>query len=307
MNTPSPPHTLREVVHDMLLGVTPERTDELQRYWEEFGLQFQILEDDGPDGPVVLDAGGYVYIRFNHRIMRLFWLGSFAMWEGYSAFQHYATTQETNLARFREILDCFEATRVAADVDAVAWPAYLPLPGELVDHTPGDPARVGGELAIFGVGWAILHELQHLIHQQAGTSAVWDDVEACRREEHSCDAFATAFLLGRIAEQAAETGQSPTAISDKRQMGIYCAVFTMTLLSRENWGPGERHPALQERIDAIAAALEAHGTSKVAAIIAVAAFVSLKLAHPGAPDPIAVVNLVAQREDWSPEDPQFDE
>lgn len=294
--------TLRDVVHDMLLGVTPERTAELQRYWDDFGLQFQFLGDNGPDGPVVLDAGGYVLIRFNHRVMRLFWLGSFAMWEGYCAFQHYATTQETNLARFEEILNCFEATRAATDVDAVPWPDYLPAPGELVDHTPGDPARVGGELAIFSVGWAVLHELQHLLHQQAGTSANSDDVEACKLEEHSCDAFATTFLLERIADQAAATGQSPTGISDKRQMGIYCAVFTMTLLSRENWEPGDQHPALQDRINAIAEVVDAHGTSMVAAVIAVAAFVSLKLAYPGAPDPFAAVNLVALRDGWNPND-----
>lgn len=305
MNAQTPPRTLREVVHDMLLGVASERTAELQTYWDDFGLQFQILDDDGPDGLVVLDAGGYVFIRFNHRVMRLFWLGSFAMWEGYVACQHYVTTQETNLTRFGEILDCFEATRTAPDVDAVPWLAYLPPPGELVDHVPGDPARVGGELAIFGVGWAVLHEIQHLIHQQAGTSAAWDDVEACRREEHSCDAFATSFVLERIAEHAEATGQSASLISDKRQMGIYCAIFAMTLLSRANWGPGDRHPALQERIDAIAGVLDAHGTSKVAAIIAVSAFVSLKLAHPEAPDRFAAVNLVALRENWSADDPEF--
>ena len=302
MNSSTLHHGLRDMVHDMLLGVTPERSVELQDYWNAFGPQFHILEDDGPDGPVILDAGGYVFIRFNHRVMRLFWLGSFALWEGYCAFQHYASTQETELTRFNEILECFEATRVAPDVDAVNWPTYLPPPGELVDHNPGDPSRVGGELAIFSVCWALLHELQHLIHQQEGTSASLDDVEACREEEHCCDAFATNFLLERIALYAEQTGQSASGVSDKRQMGIYCAVFTMTLLARGNWDAGDQHPALQDRIDAISAILDSHGTSKVAAVIAVASFMSLKLALPDAPDPFAAVNLVACREDWEPDD-----
>jgi hypothetical protein len=90
----------------MLLAVAPERTAELQRYWDEFSPQFQILEDDGPDGPVVLDAGGYVNIRFNHRIMRLFWLGSFALWYGYSAYHHYVETNEQDLGRFTDVLEC---------------------------------------------------------------------------------------------------------------------------------------------------------------------------------------------------------
>lgn len=306
MNNPSP-LTLRNTVQDMLLGATPERAVELAHYWGEFGVQFQMLDDDGPDGLVVLDAGGYVFIRFNHRVMRLFWLGSFALWEGFTSYHHYATSGETDLTRFKEVLDCFEATRIAANVDDVAWPDYLPPPGELVDHVPGNPGRVGGELAILGTGWAVLHELRHLIHQQAGTSASWDDVEACQREEHSCDAFATAFLLERIAGQAATTGQLASTISAKRQTGIYCAAFALTLLSRANWGPGERHPALQERIDAIAAVMDAHGTSKVAAIIAVSAFASLKLAHPDAPNPFAAVNHVALREGWNPDDPLFED
>ena len=28
-----------------------------------------FLEDDGPDGPIVMDAGGFFYVRFNHRVM----------------------------------------------------------------------------------------------------------------------------------------------------------------------------------------------------------------------------------------------
>ena len=302
-----PPLTLRDTVHRMLLGVTPERAEELQHYWGEFGLQIQMLDDDGPDGLVVLDAGGYIFIRFNHRVMRLFWLASFALWEGYAAHHCYVTSGETDLTRFEEILDCFEATRIAANVDMVPWPDFIPPAGDLVDHVPGDAARVGGELAILGTGWAVLHELQHLIHQQAGTSAPWHDVEACKREEHSCDSFATAFLIERIAGQAAATGQLAAGISAKRQTGIYCAVFALTLLSRANWGPGERHPALQERIDAIAAVMDAHRTSKVAAIIAVSAFASLKLAYPDAPDPFGAVNLVALREGWNPEDPLFED
>src|SRR3546814_11449442 len=92
---------LRQTVHEMLLDVAPERTDELQRYWTEFSPQFNILEDDGPDGQIVLDAGGWVNIRFNHRIMRLFWLSSFALWEGYIAYHHYVDTGQTNLTRFK--------------------------------------------------------------------------------------------------------------------------------------------------------------------------------------------------------------
>lgn len=307
MSNPTPPTSLRDIVYDMFLAVAPEREAELQRYWSEYSPRFRILEDDGPDGPIVLDAGGFVYVRFNHRVMRLFWLASFALWEGYAAYQRYISTQEANLTRFGAILDCFEATRVFADVDTVPWPDFLPLPGELVEHSQGDPARVGGEFAIFGVSWAVLHELQHLIHQQVGTAADWDDLDACKREELSCDAFATTFMLERIDEYAVATGQSASVIAAKRQAGIYSALFAMTLLSRASWGPGERHPAVQERIDAIMNILDEHGTSKAGAIIAVSAFSSLLLAYPNAPNPLDAVNTVALREEWNPDDPLFED
>lgn len=296
---------LRQTIHEMLLAVAPERAEELQRYWNDFGPKFNILEDDGPDGPIVLDAGAYVNIRFNHRIMRLFWLSSFALWEGYSAFHHYVVTEQTDLTRFLEIIDCFEATRTSADVDAVPWPDGLPLPGDLVDHTPGNPARLGGELAIFCVSWALLHELRHLIHQQEGTSAAWNDVEACRNEELTCDAFATNMLLQRIHEAPVATQYETAVMLGKRQTGIYCALFALTLLARGNWGPGATHPGVQERIDQVLEIMDAQQMSKAAGIIAISAFTTLKLAFPGAPDPVTTIGAVAVREDWSPADDLF--
>jgi hypothetical protein len=296
---------LRQAVHKMLMAVAPERTVELQRYWTEFSPQFNILADDGPDGPVVLDAGGYVNIRFNHRIMRLFWLSSFALWEGYSAFHHYADSGQTNLTRFMEIVECFEATRIAADVHAVPWPAGLPQPGELVDHELCNLARVGGELAIFGVSWALLHELRHLIHQQEGTSAAWDDTEACRREELTCDEFATELLLQRIGTYPINNARDAAVVLAKRQTGIYCALFAITLLARGNWGPGSKHPAVQERIDRVLGIMDAQQVSKAAGVIAISAFTTLKLAFPGAPDPEATIGAVAVREAWSPADDLF--
>ncbi|MGV8950185.1 MAG: phage exclusion protein Lit family protein [Cypionkella sp.] len=309
MNTTTNEHAnalqLRQTIHEMLLGVAPERAEELQRYWDEFSPQFNVMEDDGPDGPVVLDAGGYVNIRFNHRIMRLFWLSSFALWEGYSAYYHYVEAEQTDLTRFMEIVDCFEATRIAVYVDAVPWPAGLPQPGELVDHELGNPARVGGELAIFGVSWAVLHELQHLIHQQHGTAAAWDDVDACRREELSCDAFATNILMERIREYPVDSAHDAAVVLAKRQTGICCALFAMTLLARGNWGPGARHPAVQERIDHVLGLMDAQQLSKAAGIIAISAFTTLKMAYAGAPNPEAAIGAVAVREDWSPADDLF--
>lgn len=308
MNSPNEndrEHQLQDVTKALFTGVAPERQKELEAFWNDFSVQFKILDDGGPDGSLVMDAGGYVYIRFNHRIMRLFWLSGFLLWEAYCALHHFSITGKTDIARFKELLDCFEATRVANDVDAVAWPTGIPMPGELVEHKTGDPGRVGGELAIFAVSWALLHELRHLIHQQKGTSAPMDDKERSREEELSCDDFATTFLLERCAEYASSQAANPSIVCAKRQTGVYCALFAVTLLTRGNWDRVDTHPALQTRIDNVLNKIESLGLSRVATLIAASAFGALKLEHPSAPDPIQRVTEIAERENWTPLDELF--
>lgn len=297
--------SLRDAVHDMLLSVAPEQREVLQEYWDRYNPQFKILADDGPDGPIVMSAGGYVNIHFNHRIMRLFWLGSFALWEGYVAFHQYAVSGAPDLARFSKILECFEATCSAENVDSVPWPDGIPEPGMLVDHQPENPARVVGELAIFAVSWALLHELRHLLHQQDGTSANPEEIDNSHREELNCDAFATELLLRRIHDYPVADDRESMAVLAKRQTGIYCALFTLTLLSRGYWDATDTHPAIQDRIDQALASMDMQGISKGAAIIAVAAFTTLKLAFPQAPNPEVVIGSVATRDGWVPTDELF--
>lgn len=117
----------------------------------------------------------------------------------------------TDVSRFRELLDCFEATREAADVDAVRWPEGIPQPCELVDRVPSDASRLNGELAVTAVSWALLHELRHLIHQQDGTAS--GESETGRWEEEiSCDLFATEFLLARVGEYAQRANQDESLV-----------------------------------------------------------------------------------------------
>jgi hypothetical protein len=293
---------LQHVARKLFLDIAPERRQELDAYWTRFGPQFQIMDDNHEDGPCIFDAGAYRVVRFNHRMMRLFWLGSFALWEGFSAYHHYAVTGQQDITRFAELVECFEATRIAPDVDQVAWPAYLPPPGVVPDHGQGDPSRVGAELAILAVGWALLHELRHLMHQQDGTSAALDDFAGRRAEELSCDAFATQFMLEQSASFAAAAGQDAAMVATKRQLAICCALFTMTLLARDQWGESDSHPAMQARIDHALDLMDAQQVSKGAAVVALAAFETLKLGYPTAPDPERAISTVALRENWTPAD-----
>ncbi len=282
---------LQDVVWDALEAVCPERVDELRAYRSSYAPVFHILEDTIPEGNIVFEGGLYKFVRFNHRTMRLFWLSSYLLWEGYEALARYGRTGETDVLRFREIQACFEATRTASDVDDVKWPDDIPKPGDLVEHIEGRADRVAGELAIFSVCWAFLHELQHLIHQQEGTSAAAEDLDACRLEELSCDRFATGLLLERLPEYAKAAGQPLDALTMKRQTAVHGSLFAIALIARAEWGQSDSHPALQTRIESAVAEMERLGLNLMAAAIGAAAFAALQLEHKDAPSPLAVPSV----------------
>jgi hypothetical protein len=65
-----------EEVNFLLGAVAPERQAELAQLWNKYEPEFRLLEDDGPAKQFVMEAGLYRIVRFNHRVMRLFWLGA---------------------------------------------------------------------------------------------------------------------------------------------------------------------------------------------------------------------------------------
>ncbi|WOA52332.1 phage exclusion protein Lit family protein [Dickeya solani] len=78
-------HTVQDGVRNMFSGSIPERKKEIDDFWSYFDMNFQIHEDDHPDGKYIFDAGMYKFIRFNHRVLRIFWIGSFSAMAGYIA------------------------------------------------------------------------------------------------------------------------------------------------------------------------------------------------------------------------------
>ena len=93
--------------------------------------------------------------------------------------------------------------------------------------------RAAAELAHFATGWALLHEVRHIIHQREGTSAgAHGNRQAKHTEELSYDRFATQFLLDRIPDFAVETGQNAILVKQKQEIGDYFALFAMSVFAR---------------------------------------------------------------------------
>jgi hypothetical protein len=269
----------------LLDAIAPERSEELRDLWTKYGPEFRLLDDSGSDGSFVLDAGAYRLVRFNHRVMRLFWLGAYIAFEGYTALHKLLVNPgDDDFVRFRAMIEIFERILRAPDPASVPLPDGVPPPGVFPPRTELQPAAAA-QLAAFCAGWALLHELKHIQHQQDGTSAPFGaPPEAVRAEEFSCDEYATKFMLERAADYAGPHSVPEAAVRFKRETGIYFALFTLALVAKDRWGETDTHPALQVRIAAVRAHMGAGEVTKADAI-AHAAFGALWTIWPNAPGP----------------------
>ncbi len=278
--------SVQTAVRGLFIGSAPERESELVEMWKELDLKFQLTPDIHQGDRVIMDAGAYRYIRFNHRVLRAFWIAGYVAWEGYRTIAESPSLQALDLIRFRGLVSAYESCLASTEADLEALPAGIAEPGQYPDASIDPQGRASSELATIAMAWALLHELRHIRHQREGTGAdpYNDDEKAKHDEELSCDAFATTFLLEQIDMYALSTNQSPDLVRQKRQLGIYFGLFAVTLLAKDKWGDSKTHPAVQGRINAVKGLMADH-KSDIAAAIAHSVFAVLGVVWPGAPNP----------------------
>lgn len=282
------PDDVQEAVWTQFMGLMPERESELKDLWGKYKPKFNLVEDEIRDGKVILDAGMYREIRFNHRVMKLVWLASFIAWEGYCAVDAGWDDQAYDLTRFLSLIDTFKKIMDTDDLDAVPWPDCVPEPGTFPDAINDTQMRAAAELAIFASGWALLHELQHIMHQQDGTSSgAYANKDELHDEEFSCDAYAAKFILEQVEQYAASENVDAAKVSQKREMGLLHAMFALAMLSIERWGDSESHPNTLSRILKV---LEIIGTAgeKQSLKISCMSFIALAECYSNAPQPFQV-------------------
>ena len=243
---------IQYAIKALFLGIAPEKRSELERLWDDYQLQFCLFMDDKG---VLMEGGAYRYVHFNHRVLRVIWVSSFAAWEAYSCTQLAIGDGELrSFDRLRDLLGLALRIRDASDPEAVSL-GDLPEPGSL----PSDPQlRAPAELAMFAAGWAILHEVRHLKHQQDLTSTADGDApEIARAEELSCDQFAAEFLTDSIAQYASAHAEEHAKIRMKRALGVYFGIFALIVLGHPNWKETKTHPSVSDRLRAMQSILNA--------------------------------------------------
>ena len=208
---------VQRAVMSQFLGIVPERGKELEQLWSDNNLLFSLLADGNE---IRMEGGLYRHVRFNHRTLRVLWVASFAAWEAYRALVIAIESGRTPaFTRLNELLDCAVSIRDSATPINVPLPQGIPEPGSFVDGATFPELRAASELAVFVSGWAMLHEVRHVLHQREGTSTSEDDEPSKRREEElSCDAFATKFIMDKIDQYASTTGQNFASVVLKRKI-----------------------------------------------------------------------------------------
>ncbi|MBE3640675.1 phage exclusion protein Lit family protein [Mangrovicoccus algicola] len=276
---------VQQAARNLFLGCAPERKAELENFWKKYHPEFQLMDDAGSEGTFALEAGLFRIVRFNHLAMRAFWLASFIAWEGYSAFSRSTDTNDIDLTRFRSMVQAFRDMLGAEDPEVVQLPPGVPEPGKYCDVKDDVEARAAGELATIATGWAFLHELRHIQHQQDGTSATFNAPSIDQHaEELSCDEFATTFIMEFVANYAEQSGDAEDKVRQKRELGVYFALFAMTLIAADQWGDSESHPAMKIRIEEVIKNMGTEGTG-ISDAIAHAAFAALWIIYPNALGP----------------------
>lgn len=273
----------------LFIGSAPERAADLTDMWLDLEPLFQLAEDIHPDGRIIMDAGAYRYVRFNHRALRAFWIAGYVAWEGYRLVSESPNVQELDTSRFTSLIAAFEQAIERDDPTVEPLPPGVAEPGLYPNGSIDPQSRATAELATIAAAWALLHELRHIRHQREGTGAnPFDgDRKAKHREELSCDEFATRFLLEQADAYAASEGLEVELVRQKRQLGIYFGLFAVTLLAKDKWQATDSHPSVQQRLDAVRAILEPTKVD-LAAAIAHATFAVLGQHWPGAPNPYKV-------------------
>lgn len=262
----------------LFVGLAPEKSDELQQLWDDYQLQFCLFADGGG---LLLEGGAYRYVHFNHRALRVIWVSAFAAWEAYVCAQSAFGDEEIRSSdRLRELLALALEIRDAKDPEVVPLRG-LPEPGAL----PADPQqRAPSELAMFATGWAMMHEVRHLKHQQDFTATVdGDPPEMARAEELSCDRYAAEYLISNVAEYARAHAADGSKIRMKRALGVYFGAIALIVLGHPTWSETPSHPAISDRLRALRSILSADGLDE-ALWVAALALAGLKQVWQDAPD-----------------------
>jgi hypothetical protein len=256
----TPEEEATDMIKKLILAACPERQPEVAQLWQTCSPVIAQQHD----APGFLMAGGpFGLITFTLRTMQQIWLIGFAAEAAFSAYCvgviHALLYGHLDLDllstgtnhSYDSLIAKVEELRIAERSSDVSWPPTVPRPE---DGKPTDvKAALVFDLVCMAGAYCFLHELHHVKLSSSETNGTLTPQE----EELQCDGFARSMLLEKIAEYSTQTGYRGPLLNTKRAMSIGLGVLVVLGLT-DSASDSQTHPAVAERIDALAQSLALH-------------------------------------------------
>lgn len=287
---------LQESCADLLSRAAPEKSSATCQLLKQLNVTFELSDGEENDWIFDMAGGAYKYVQFNDQALAVFWSGAFVAWRAFNLASNFeqaiinvisshpqiytdpnydlnrmkneldAASSSVNFKELGTVLEFVEQVKntKATTVQDIEWSHNIPMIGTL----PADciESKAASELAHLALSWALLHEIQHLIRQQNGTSSDIRNKAECHQEEFECDEYAFDYLISDISHYVnSDIDTDEYKIIKKRELGIVFALFSMVIAKKGDWGETDTHPDLQSRVNKIIAKLstiEAKNISK---------------------------------------------
>ena len=182
-----------------------------------------------------------------------------------SVIEKIISSASTGAGRFDEMFEEFVKLYKEKDISTIKMPEGVPEPCCAQYSDLQEPhVLMAMDLAKLAVAWVFFHEIKHVQDQHERGDAEQGnfkkDKKELHRDEFACDEYATKFLLKKVEQYAQDCAVDPSSAKSNRVLGIYIALFAMTLMKAGDWGESEKHPAMQDRIDNVTKYISSSGT-----------------------------------------------
>ncbi|MBS0546102.1 MAG: peptidase U49, Lit peptidase [Proteobacteria bacterium] len=225
----------KTAVINLMNGVAPERRAEIAALWDRYK----------PDVDLSVDAKNTTmmaskdHIVFDQKTIDVYWLIGFAGWkaiETYSALIMLAVAAGQPIGAaikadnalgefersFKERLQAAQTLINTDTLDGVEWPPDLPHPTANREDMTNDQDRAAYDIVQVATGFILLHEFKHVMLDRDG-----ERPKDRREEELACDVWARSFVMEKIGEYVASSGQPYEKVLRLRSMGLAVAALIL--------------------------------------------------------------------------------
>lgn len=232
-----------EIVTKLFLAVMPEQKENIIAILKNEFIEFNHVQQisDAEIGAL------FSRITYSDKHLLCYWVGSFIAWEAYSCLQQNSVIFNQS-SKFNHLIDLFRQIKNSDNLHEIVF-SQIPSPEDYLNNNCDIEERAVAELACFALSWSFLHEVKHAIYPKETESKTSNELR--KIEEFECDLFATNILLENVKEYSKKNNEKLELVLKKRRLGVLFGLFTIVLISENNWEEGEFHPSVKDRLDAI--------------------------------------------------------